>query len=87
MQMVHVPSEALDEIAVLLPQNNVLLSAEVIQGPTLANLHTLRGTSFRDPVQWFKSIDGLRTFKAEYLIPAHGQPVYGAEKVAEVLRM
>lgn len=87
MQMVHVPSEAPDEIAVYLPQNRTLLSAEVIQGPTLANIHTLRGTSFRDPVKWFKSIDLLRSFKAENMVPSHGQPVYGAARVEEVLRM
>ncbi|HWQ35371.1 MAG TPA: alkyl sulfatase dimerization domain-containing protein [Blastocatellia bacterium] len=87
MQMLHVPSEAPDEIAIFLPQNKVLLSAEVIQGPTLPNIHTLRGTSFRDPVKWFRSIDALRSFKAEHLVPAHGQPVSGADKVEEVLRM
>jgi alkyl sulfatase BDS1-like metallo-beta-lactamase superfamily hydrolase len=86
LQMIHAPSEAPDEIAVFLPQNKVLLSAEVIQGPTLPNIHTLRGTSFRDPVKWFKSIDALRAFKAEHMVPAHGQPVYGADKVEEVLR-
>jgi alkyl sulfatase BDS1-like metallo-beta-lactamase superfamily hydrolase len=87
MQMLHVPSEAPDEIAIFLPQNKALLSAEVIQGPTLPNIHTLRGTSFRDPVKWFRSIDALRSFKAEHLVPAHGQPVSGADKVEEVLRM
>ena len=87
MQMVHVPSEAPDEIAIYLPQSKTLLSAEVIQGPTLPNIHTLRGTSFRDPVKWFKSIDLLRSFKAENLVPAHGQPSYGAASVDEVLRM
>ncbi len=87
MQMVYVPSEAPDEIAIYLPQNRTLLSAEVIQGPTLPNVHTLRGTSFRDPVKWFKSIDVLRSFKAENMVPAHGQPVYGAARVEEILRM
>ena len=87
VQMVYVPSEAPDEIAVFLPQSRTLLSAEVIQGPTLPNIHTLRGTSFRDPVKWFKSIDLLRAFKAENLVPAHGQPTYGAAKVEEVLRL
>ena len=65
----------------------ILLSAEVIQGPTLPNIHTLRGTKFRDPVQWYRSIDRLRAFGAENRVPSHGQPVYGPEKVEEVLRM
>ena len=87
MHMVYVPSEAPDEIVVYLPEEKTLLSAEVIQGPTLPNIHTLRGTKFRDPVQWYKSIDRLRAMKAENMVPSHGQPVYGAEEVEEVLRM
>jgi alkyl sulfatase BDS1-like metallo-beta-lactamase superfamily hydrolase len=87
MQMVHVPSEAEDEIAIWLPEQQILLSAEVIQGPTLPNVHTLRGTKFRDPVQWVRALDTLRSFRAEAMVPAHGQPVIGAEKVEEVLQM
>ena len=87
MRMLHVPSEAPDEIAVWLPETHVLLSAEVIQGPTFPNMHTLRGAAFRDPVKWFKSIDTLREFHASDLVPAHGPPVSGADKVEEVLRM
>ncbi len=87
MHMVYVPSEAPDEIAIFLPQNRVLLSAEVIQAPAFPNIHTLRGTAFRDPVKWFKSIDVLRSFKAEHMVPAHGQPTSGADRVEEVLRM
>ncbi|MEQ9145832.1 MAG: alkyl sulfatase dimerization domain-containing protein [Parvibaculaceae bacterium] len=87
MHFVHVPSEAPDEIALYLPDSNILLSAETIQGPTLPNIHTLRGTRFRDPVQWYRSIDVLRAFEADNMVPSHGQPVYGAEKVEEVLTM
>jgi alkyl sulfatase BDS1-like metallo-beta-lactamase superfamily hydrolase len=87
LQFLHVPSEAPDEIVVYLPGNRVLVSAEVIQGPTLPNIHTLRGTRFRDPVLWVESIDKLRDFKAEYMVPLHGRPVSGEENVEEVLRM
>jgi alkyl sulfatase BDS1-like metallo-beta-lactamase superfamily hydrolase len=87
LQFLHVPSEAPDEIVVYLPSNRVLVSAEVIQGPTLPNIHTLRGTRFRDPVLWVDSIDKLRDFKAEHMVPLHGRPVSGAENVEEVLRM
>lgn len=87
VQFLHAPSEAPDEIVMYLPQNRVLISAEVDQGPTLPNIHTLRGTKFRDPVQWVASLDKLREFRAEYMVPLHGQPVSGADKVEEVLRM
>ena len=87
LEIIHVPSEAPDELAIYLPQNNVLIDTEVLQGPTFPNLHTLRGTKFRDPVPWISSIDRLRQLKADYLVPTHGQPVYGADRVEEVLRM
>lgn len=87
VQFLHAPSEAPDEIVLFLPQNRVLISAEVDQGPTLPNIHTLRGTKFRDPVQWVSSLDKLREFHADYMVPLHGQPVTGADKVEEVLRM
>ena len=87
VQFLHVPSEAPDEIVLYLPNNRVLISAEVTQGPTLPNIHTLRGTKFRDPVVWVDSLDRLRTFQADYMVPLHGQPVSGKDKVEEVLRM
>ena len=87
LELIHVPSEADDELAVYLPDNKVLIDTEVIQGPTFPNMHTLRGTKFRDPVQWVTSIDRLRRLKAHHLVPTHGRPVSGKEKVEEVLRM
>lgn len=86
LRMIHVPSEAPDEIAVFLPDSRALLSAEVIQGPTFPNIHTLRGTAFRDPVKWVESIDKLRALGAEQMVPSHGPPVAGAAQVEEVLR-
>lgn len=87
VQFLHAPSEAPDEIVLFLPNNRVLISAEVDQGPTLPNIHTLRGTKFRDPVLWVGSLDKLRAFQAEHMVPLHGRPVSGAQKVEEVLRM
>ena len=66
----------------------MLISAEVDQGPTLPNIHTLRGTKFRDPVQWVASLDKLRAYQADFMVPLHGQPVSGKERESrKVLRM
>jgi len=85
MHLVHVPSEAADEIAVFLPASKILLSSEVIPAQHFPALHTLRGEAFRDPVAWYQSIDTLRQFRAVAMVPAHGLPVIGADKVEEVL--
>ena len=87
LEIIHVPSEAPDELAVYLPDSGVLIDTEVIQGPTFPNVYTLRGTKFRQPAIWINSIDRLRRLKAAYLVPTHGRPVAGEDKVDEVLRM
>ena len=87
LEIIHVPSEAPDELAVYLPDSGVLIDTEVIQGPTFPNVYTLRGTKFRDPMTWVRSIDRLRKLKAAYLVPTHGRPVAGEARVDEVLRM
>jgi alkyl sulfatase BDS1-like metallo-beta-lactamase superfamily hydrolase len=85
MQLRHAPSETDDEIVVWMPESKVLQSAEVIQGECFPNLHTIRGTKYRDPVNWFKTIDMLRRFDAEHLVPSHGRPVSGKQNIEELL--
>lgn len=85
----HAPSETDDEIVVWLPEEATLLSAEVIQGECLANVHTIRGTRYRDPLQWVDTLDAMRVQHArrpvQWMVPAHGRPVGGAASIAELL--
>jgi len=85
MQIVNVPSETKDEVVVYLPEQKILHAAEVLQGENFPNLHTIRGTKFRDPSMWFKGIDVMRQFDTEIMINSHGRPVEGKEAVANVL--
>ncbi len=85
LHLKHAPSETDDEIVVWMPDSKVLQSAEVIQGENFPNVHTIRGTKYRDPVAWFKSIDLLRRFGAEHLVPSHGRTVSGRAQVEELL--
>ncbi len=85
LQLLHAPSETDDEIVVWLPEQKLLQSAEVIQGETFPNVHTIRGTKFRDPIAWYKTIDFLRSLGAEHLVPSHGRPMSGAPKIEEML--
>ncbi len=85
LQVVHVPSETDDQSVVWLPDEKVLISADAIQGMTFPNVYALRGTQYRNPMQWAKGIDRLREFKAEILIPHHGPTVEGADAVESLL--
>lgn len=85
LQLLYAPSETDDEIVVWLPEQKLLQSAEVIQGETFPNVHTIRGTKFRDPVAWYKTIDMMRGLQAEHLVPSHGRPMSGKAKIEEML--
>ena len=89
-EFIYAPSEADDEIIACLPDLKVLLSAEVIQGECFANVHTIRGTRYRDPVQWVRTIDMMRAlvenrYAIAFMVPAHGRPVAGNANIAELL--
>lgn len=102
MQLVYVPSETNDELAVFLPDRRnrtgapvtdddwsgpgLLQSAEVIQGPSFPNLYSLRGTAYRDPTNWFRSVDRLRQFDSWCMLPSHGPPLCEAANIQRLLR-
>jgi alkyl sulfatase BDS1-like metallo-beta-lactamase superfamily hydrolase len=85
LELLHAPSETDDEIVVWLPERRVLQSAEVIQGEAFPNLYTIRGTTYRDPVAWYRTIDRLRALRPAHLVPSHGRPVEGEEAIASLL--
>ncbi|RKF17432.1 MBL fold metallo-hydrolase [Alginatibacterium sediminis] len=81
----HVPSEASDEITAYFPDFELLFGSEVIQGESFPNLHTIRGTQYRDPSIWFPGVDTLLEYQAETLMVSHGRPVVGAKHVDDTL--
>lgn len=62
-----------------------LASAEAVQGPSFPNLYSLRGTTFRNPLSWYQSIDVLRLYNAWAMVPSHGVPLMGDSNI-EALR-
>ena len=85
MQIKWIPSEAPDEIAVWFPDLEVLHTVEILQGESFPNLHTVRGTRYRDMELWFKGIDVLREYPAKYMVPSHGRPISGYDDIASTL--
>ena len=86
MQVIYVPSETNDELAVFVPdaengaaasvgKSGLLFSAEVVQGPAFPNLYSLRGTQYRSPETWYQSVDKLRSLDSWCMVPSHGPPV------------
>ena len=85
MEIKWVPSEAPDELVVWLPDLELLHTTEVLQGESFPNLHTVRGTRYRDMELWFQSIDVMREYPAKYTVASHGRPISGYDEVAETL--
>ena len=88
MEMHWVPSEAHSELCIWLPDERTLLSAEVIQDHCYPNIYTVRGAKYRDPQQWYRSIDTMRelAIDADAMVLQHGPHVVGRDAVHEVLR-
>jgi len=64
----------------------LLFSAEVIQGPAFPNLYSLRGTAYRNPATWFRSVDRLRAFDSWCMVPSHGPPLCEPGNIETLLR-
>ena len=84
-ELINIPSETKDEVVVWFPKQKIMHAAEVLQGENFPNLHTIRGTQFRNPQMWYTGIDRLREFDIDVMINSHGRPVQGDENVASVL--
>ncbi|WP_162925863.1 alkyl sulfatase dimerization domain-containing protein [Isoalcanivorax indicus] len=80
----HMPGETDDQIMVWLPEKRVMMPGDNFY-KAFPNLYTIRGTSFRDPKQWADSLDRMRRFDAEHLVPGHSRPISGAEAIRQHL--
>ncbi|MGH0029974.1 MAG: alkyl/aryl-sulfatase [Myxococcota bacterium] len=84
MVLVHAPGETNDQIFVWLPRMKALLPGDNVY-KAFPNLYTIRGTLYRDVLQWAKSIDRMRELEPEHLVPSHTRPVSGREAVEAIL--
>jgi len=84
VELVHAPGETNDQIFVWLPEKKLLMPGDNVYR-AFPNLYTIRGTLYRDVLEWSRSIDQMRARRPEHLVPSHTRPVSGAEKVMEIL--
>ena len=84
MKLIHAPGETDDQIYVWLPESKILISADNYY-TSFPNLYTIRGTTFRDLENWYRSIDIIRDLRPDHLVPCHGRPLSGANAVYTVM--
>lgn len=86
LELIPIPSETDDMLGVYLPAEEIFLTGDCIQGEAYPNLYTLRGTPYRDPMQWVRTIDWIRhDLRPKAVIPHHGHPLTDADAIHDVL--
>ncbi|MBL8231289.1 MAG: hypothetical protein JNL98_22535 [Bryobacterales bacterium] len=78
----HTPGETPDHLSVWIPQWKAAFPGDNIYD-SFPNLYTLRGTRPRWPLEYIASLDKVRSWNPELLLPSHGQPVKGASAVQQ----
>ncbi|HWV23765.1 MAG TPA: alkyl/aryl-sulfatase [Thermomicrobiales bacterium] len=84
LSLVAAPGECEDEIFVWSEEHSVLFCADNYFG-CWPNLYAIRGGQYRDVAGWIASLDRMREYPAEALLPGHTHPVLGRENVRETL--
>ncbi|MFK8043548.1 alkyl sulfatase dimerization domain-containing protein [Congregibacter sp.] len=85
MELFQTGGESASHLAIWLPDYQVMLTGDEIQGPNYPNLHSLRGTKPRDAIKWVTAIDRMRAYDAKHLVPSHGQPMEGQAEIQDML--
>ena len=84
VEMVRLPGETDDQIMVWLPEQKVLCSGDNYYG-CFPNLYAIRGSQYRDIAEWIKSLDVIRSYPADVLLPGHTRALIGQEEIQSVL--
>ena len=83
MELIHAPGETNDTIYVWLAGQQILLTGDNLYR-SFPNLYTIRGTPYRSVKNWYQSVDIIRDLKPKFMVPSHGQPIFGADKIYAV---
>ncbi|HEX5262277.1 MAG TPA: alkyl sulfatase dimerization domain-containing protein [Phenylobacterium sp.] len=79
------PGETPDMLNVWIPELKALFIGDNYYA-SFPNMYTLRGTPPRPALNYVESIDKVVALKPEIVLPSHGVPIVGAEKVQKVLK-
>ena len=83
-ELILAPGETSDHMAVWLPESRVLIPGDNWYH-AFPNLYAIRGTAYRDFGVWANTLEMLAGLKPEVIAPGHTMPVFGAERIQEVL--
>ncbi len=84
LMLYFAPGETNDQTIVWYPEKEILFCGDNLY-QSFPNLYTIRGTSYRDPLDWVSSLDHMRKLQPKQLVPSHTLPVKGKDTVLAVL--
>ena len=84
IEMHVAPGETDDAIFVWLPAEKVLFAGDNFYH-TFPNLYAIRGTPYRNVLNWSQSLARMADFPVEHLVPGHTLPISGSEKAITAL--
>ncbi len=85
VELVAAPGETADTMLVWLPKKRILIGADNYY-KSFPNLYPVRGSVYRDVAKWVESLDIMREFEADVLLPGHTRPVTGSKTIQSVLK-
>jgi len=78
-QFWHSPADTEDTLLIWMPEDRVVVNN--IAWPTMFNIYTLRGETFRNPTRLLPGLDKILELKPEHLVGVHGAPISGESEV------
>jgi len=85
LTFVHSGGENAGHVIFYSPKYKTVFIGDELQGPAAPQLHSPRGTKFRDTNAWVAAIDKIRALNPEHMLPGHGKAEYGKKNVDGIL--
>ncbi|QIZ75665.1 alkyl/aryl-sulfatase [Ferrimonas lipolytica] len=85
LEMYGVIGETNDALYLWLPNEKVLFSGDNFY-QTFPNLYAIRGTGYRNVLNWADSVAQMATHKPEFVVPGHTMPIKGQQAATGALQ-
>jgi alkyl sulfatase BDS1-like metallo-beta-lactamase superfamily hydrolase len=83
-ELFHAPGETYDHLCVWVPKYKAAFVGDNYY-ESFPNIYTLRGTKPRWALDYVASLNKILSLQPEIVLPSHGEPVVGNEKIVERL--
>lgn len=83
-EVFHTPGETPDALSVWIPKFKAAFVGDNVYD-SFPNIYTLRGTPPRWPLEYIASINKVLALEPEIVLPSHGLPIVGREKIVQRL--